>query len=890
MTETKMSSTAKHGVACYIHQSLTPQQVSSPCQNCLSFLLPTYDLLVVVAYRPPSNSPEANHALIDAIVSTAIGHEVILMGDFNLPSLKWNLPPITSHYIPPSEQLFLDCFDSLGLLQWVSEPTYPQSSNVLDLFLTSDPDRVGQVKILPPIPKCDHCPFIVDYIFQGSFTSPSQASPHVAKARLWERGRYPIMNRELDSVDWDFEFAFQDVNACFQRFCAIVHSLVVALVPEKKPVERPPWRVRPPGSLIRRRSRHWHDYKAARSLHGRRSPITSQALSAFNAANADIHSFQVRSQANYESSLILRMKEKPKLFHAYIRHKKVGRTSAGPLRLTSGDSPQDMAESFSQAFSSVYTSHRLPNPAPFQTSLGTLTNITIQAEQVESLLNAIDPSTAMGPDGIHPHILKSCSSSLSYPLTIIFQKSLSEGRLPLLWKSSTIIPIHKKGSKYDPLNYRPLSMTSVPCKKLESLIVSELNAYLNQHSILTPHQFGFRAGHTTMDQLTIVYNEVTKHVDNGCIVDMVLFDFSKAFDVVSHDILLQKLSCLGISGRILQWLTDFLTGRTMCVEVGGAQSSPKPVLSGVPQGSVLGPILFLIYINNLASSLSSNYKIFADDLKMYCTIPHSSPQAYATASSVCQTDIDKLHAVGSSWGLSMNSSKCVVMRFHRRGVCSIPPQYSMNQSQLKTVSSHKDLGVVVDSDLKFHGHIRDVTHKAGGLAQNLLRSTVCRSPVFMITLFTTHVRPIIDYCSCVWNTGFIQDIRVLEGIQRRWTKHVSGLGDMDYGQRLKFLGLFSIQGRLLRADIIFYWKILTGRCSISPDGIFQLAPPCGTRGHPLKLAIPRCNTDVRKRSFAVRCIPEWNKLPHAVVMSSSLDVFKRNLTAHLGDKLVLYLD
>ena len=118
-----VSSTAKHGVACYIHQSLTPQQVSSPCQNCLSFLLPTYDLLVVVAYRPPSNSPEANHALIDAIVSTAIGHEVILMGDFNLPSLKWNLPPITSHYIPPSEQLFLDCFDSLGLLQWVSEPT-----------------------------------------------------------------------------------------------------------------------------------------------------------------------------------------------------------------------------------------------------------------------------------------------------------------------------------------------------------------------------------------------------------------------------------------------------------------------------------------------------------------------------------------------------------------------------------------------------------------------------------------------------------------------------------------------------------------------------------------------------------------------------------------------
>ena len=325
--------------------------------------------------------------------------------------------------------------------------------------------------------------------------------------------------------------------------------------------------------------------------------------------------------------------------------------------------------------------------------------------------------------------------------SVIFRKSLDEGRLPASWKKSTIIPIHKKGSKYDPLNYRPLSMTSVPCKKLESLIVTELTAYLELHSILTPHQFGpaYQARHTTMDQLTIVYNEVSKHVDDGCIVDMVLFDFSKAFDVVSHTILLQKLSCLGITGPILDWLTDFLTGRVMFVEVGGVRSSPKPVLSGVPQGSVLGPILFLIYINNIATSLSSRYKIFADDLKIYCTIPHSTPEAYATATSACQTDIDRLYTVGTSWGLSMNSSKCVVMRFNRRAICT-SPQYTLNGTQLKIVSSHKDLGVVVDTDLKFHGHIRDVAHKAGGLALNLLRSTVCCSPVFMVTLPLTFAR------------------------------------------------------------------------------------------------------------------------------------------------------
>ena len=890
------SSNAKHGVSCYVHHSLKPHRVTHPCNNCLSFELQAYDLTVIVAYRPPSNSPESNQALIDAVVTHSARHSVILMGDFNLPSLKWNLLPLSAHYILPTDQLFLDCFDSLGLIQWVQEPTYPRSCNILDLFFTSDPDRVGQVGVLPPLPKCDHSPVVVDYLFQSDYAAATLTKPQSRNERTprhWERGRYNKMNRELSLIDWDFEFAHKDVNACYERFCDILYSLIAELVPEKHPVDRPPWRQRPPGSLIRHRSNCWHAYKAARSSHGRRSPITVQALLNFNAANADVHNFQRLSQASYESSLVRQMKEKPKLFHAYIRHKKVGRNTVGPLRIESGelcDVPEVMAESFSLAFSSVYTKHSLPNPAPFQHSVGSLCGVTIQLEQVEALLNAIDPSTAMGPDNIHPQLLKSCSAALSYPLTAIFHKSLREGRLPDIWKNSVIIPIHKKGPKYDPLNYRPLSMTSVPCKKLECLIVSELTNYLNLHSIITPHQFGFRAGHTTMDQLTIVYNDVSKHVDAGCVVDMVLFDFSKAFDVVSHTILLDKLSCLGISGHVLKWLADFLIGRVMFVEISGVRSNPKPVLSGVPQGSVLGPILFLIYINNIASSLSSHYKIFADDLKIYCTIPHSTPQSYAAALSAFQADIDKLHSVGTSWGLSMNTSKCVAMRFHRPGTCSTLPQYTLNGTQLKTVSTHKDLGVLIDRDLKFHSHAHDVAQKAGGLAQNLLRSTVCRSPDFMVTLFTSHVRPIIDYCSSVWNVGYIQDIRIIEAIQRRWTKRVTGLGDMDYGQRLKFLGLFSIQGRLLRADLIYYWKILTGRCSIPSDTIFQLAPPCGTRGHPLKLMVPRCNTDVRKRCFAVRCINEWNMLPYAVVMSTSLHTFKKNLVAHLGDKLYVYAD
>ena len=885
----------KHGVCCYVHQSVKVVDVSYPCQNCLTFLLHDYNLQVILVYRPPSSSPDHNEALLDTLITVCSRGESVLMGDFNLPSLKWDSPPLSAHYVTPIDNMFLDCFDSLGLTQWVCEPTYPRSSNILDLFFTTDPDRVGQVQVPPPLPKCDHCPVLIDFIYQGYPTAdPAPCLEISCGTRHWERGKYGIMSRELALYDWDFEFAALDVNACFERFCEIVNSLVRELVPVKHPINRrPPWPTRPPGSLIRLRSVHWNNYKSVRLVYGRHSAVAREALSLFTSTNVAIHKFHIRSQAQYESSLIKRMKENPKLFHAYIRHKKTGRVSVGPLRLSTGelsDSPPAMAESFSQAFSSVYTSHDLLAPAPFQKCAETMPDLDIHVQQVETMLLDLDPFTAVGPDGIHPRVLKSCAPVLSYPLTIIYRRSLSERKLPAHWKKSVIIPIHKKGAKYDPLNYRPLSMTSIPCKKLETLIAAELYEYLECHSLITPHQYGFRPGHTTADQLTLVYDKISKQVDLCRVVDMIFFDFSKAFDVVSHDILLGKLSDLGVRGQVLDWISDFLIGRTMCVEVGGVQSAPRPVLSGVPQGSVLGPILFLIYVNNIAATLSSDYKIFADDLKMYCLIPHSTPEQYSNATSACQSDIDRLQAVGSSWGLSMNSSKCVVMRFKRRGTTLPSPHYVLNQAELKLVTSHKDLGVVVDSDLKFHSHVRETAHKAGGLAHNLIRATVCRSPEFMVSLFTMHIRPIIDYCSSVWFTGYLQDIRILEAVQRRWTKQIAGFADLDYGQRLRSLSLYSIQGRLMRTDLIFYWKILTGRSSIPPDVMFQFAPPLGTRGHNLKLSVPCCNTDLRKRSFSVRRISEWNDLPQTVVSASSLNVFKRALATHLGDKLYDYLD
>jgi len=237
----------------------------------------------------------------------------------------------------------------------------------------------------------------------------------------------------------------------------------------------------------------------------------------------------------------------------------------------------------------------------------------------------------------------------------------------------------------------------------------------------------------------------------------------------------------------------------------------------------------------------------------------------------------------------MNTKKCAVIRFSMARRDISPPTYLLNGQPIQSVDSHLGLGVVVDSDLKFHGHIRSVVHRAGGLAQSYLKSTVCRSPEFMLFLFKTHIRPIIEYCSCVWHSGYIEDLRLLEKVQRRWTKQIEGLNSLSYDDRLHSLKMYSVQGRLLRADLIQCWKIFNSKSCLSPDDVFDSPPQNRTRGHCFKI-FPMCSrTDVRKRSFSVRCIPVWNSLPESVVCAPDVSSFKTMLETCVLDGLYAYV-
>lgn len=885
------SNSRKHGVCVFIKSHISHICINTCCDNVCAIHLLAYNLYIIVIYRPPSNSSEDNQALLNFLLDFCPGKEILLLGDFNLPLLNWKSKAVLSAKYPPLHQSFINCFISLGLHQWIDTPTYISSGNILDLAFTSERDRVGEVEVGNPLPNCGHCPVILTYYFQSGVTTENVDLPK----RSWHRAKYNKINDYLLEVDWQFELQNLTLDSMYGRFLSISRPLIDLYVP-LSPCTPPTLIKSPPKALKTSRRQAWRAYKNARNTYGRHSTQASQALANYDDINNTFRNFFTSIQIDYEKSLIQKLQSSSKPFHQYIRRKKVGTPSVGPLRMDSGELSSDctkMANTFADHFCSVYSSQVSDAPSPHQIFDGSIDDIPITLQAVQKKIEALDPNSSMGPDGIHPNLLKSCPAVV-LPLFLIFQKSLLTGKLPKEWKKSTIVPIFKKGSRHTPLNYRPISLTSVCCKTLERLISECLYNFLDTNRLLSSDQFGFRQGRTVDDQLLLVYNDVTAWIDAGYVVDVVLFDFSKAFDVVNHSLLIEKLRLIGLRGALLSWIKDFLLGRTMQVTVSGCISSSKDVLSGVPQGSVLGPLLFLIYVNFLPSYIQSKCKFFADDLKIYLKLRSNSHSSLAADVNICQRDIDEVHRVADSWGLHLNLTKCAVLRCQRGSVDwdNIGPlqRYHLNNTILTIDSSHKDLGITVDNTLKFHSHIAVTVKKAAGLANNLLKSTLCRDKDFMVTLFKSHIRPLIEFGSTVWNTGYLNDLKLLESTQRRWTKYITGLSDLSYADRLRALNLYSVRGRLIRADLIKCWKIFHNQSSLTPHDIFTLSPITHTRGHRFKVAKPHISIECRRRFFSIRCIDLWNSLSDEAVSCNSIPSFKKYLHVQLGQTLFDYVD
>ena len=318
-----------------------------------------------------------------------------------------------------------------------------------------------------------------------------------------------------------------------------------------------------------------------------------------------------------------------------------------------------------------------------------------RSERYSQLLSNLNPDNAPGPDRIKPIVLKELREELAPIIQLLFQKSISTGKIPTDWTKANVSPVFKKGSKSDPANYRPISLTCILCKVMEHIIASKLTQHLNQHNILYDLQHGFRDRRSCETQLIQLVENLGRQLVKGKQVDIVLLDFSKAFDKVSHPKLLFKLSQHGVKGNTLNWIRAFLVGRTQAVVLEGESSTEVPVTSGVPQGSVLGPLLFLLYINDLPQNVQSQVRLFADDTTVYLTVDSSEDR------DTLQADLDTLQEWERAWNMEFNPSKCQVLHI-TRSKQPLNTQYTLHNQVLEATDTAKYLGVTISKDLSWN--------------------------------------------------------------------------------------------------------------------------------------------------------------------------------------------
>ena len=358
---------------------------------------------------------------------------------------------------------------------------------------------------------------------------------------------------------------------------------------------------------------------------------------------------------------------------------------------------QDMADSGTLRHDAV--------PAGILNSNPIMEEFTISCNGILKLLQNLKPFKAAGPDKLKPLLLKELREEIAPIIQIIFERSLHTSKLPADWCKTQVTPIFKKGNKSSAANYRPISSTCILCKVLEHITASHVVKHLNAHDLLYDLQHGFREKRSCETQLTMLVEDLARNVSKGKQTDLILLDFSKAFDKVNHSKLLWKLHQYGIRGNALAWIRAFLGNRSQTVVIDGEESESVPVTSGVPQGSVLGAILFLIYINDLPDELSSQVRLFADDTAVYLTIGDTED------GKVLQNDLDRLSVWEDRWDMEFNPSKCQVVRVttSRR---LIDVTYTLHGQVLEVVTSAKYLGVDISSGLSWNPHIDRITKNA----------------------------------------------------------------------------------------------------------------------------------------------------------------------------------
>ena len=440
----------------------------------------------------------------------------------------------------------------------------------------------------------------------------------------------------------------------------------------------------------------------------------------------------------------------------------------------------DQTQLFNKYFYSVFThsSYDSLSTDNLQVPNLSLSTVNITPLDVFQALSSLDPSKASSNDSISPALLKNCAGSLTIPVHYLLTLSLGTQSLPLEWRTHCIVPVFKSGDRALINNYRPISLLSVISKVLEKIVYQNLFDFL--YSRLSIYQFGFIPRQSCLQQLLSFTHELYLAKSLHHDADVIYLDYKKAFDSVVHTKLLYKLWEYGINDNLWNWIRAYLTGRRQCVRVNDTTSEFLPGISGVPQGSLLGPLFYIIFINDMFDSFQAARPFtFADDTKLLLTIHNSSDH------NRLQKDLDELSQWNSLWNLSLNPSKCHHIHYHfSNTVHDIHNQYFINNNSIPSQLQTKDLGITFTSNLQWTMHYKSIISKAYKMFHLLRRTFNCPLAPARKHLYLALVRSYLVYCSPLWRPYLIKDIENFERLQRRATKFILNNYHLDYKSRL----------------------------------------------------------------------------------------------------------
>ena len=471
---------------------------------------------------------------------------------------------------------------------------------------------------------------------------------------------------------------------------------------------------------------------------------------------------------------------------------------------------------------------------------------------------------------------RQCKHDIAPYLTIIFQKSLDTGKVPKDWRSANVTAIFKKGEKYQPSNYRPVSLTCICCKLQEHILTSNILKHLDENDILTDFQHGFRARRSCETQLLTLAEELVSGMDKGQQHDLVVLDFSKAFDRVPHELLLRKLDHYGVRGSTLKWIRAFLTDRVQQVTVEGATSDSVQVLSGVPQGTVLGPLLFL-FLSTTSQTAYSRIRLFADDCILYRCIKDGHD------CELLQSDLNNLAAWEKKWGMAFHPEKCSAIRV-TRAKNPISSSYTLKGHALQMEDSTWYLGVELQPNMSWNRHMDQAVKKANSTLGFLRRNLRVSNEQTKSSAYFSMVRPIVEYCLTVWNPYTTEYIKKVEMVQRRSARYVTNRyhNTSSVTSMLDHLEWESLEARRAKNQLTMFFKIIHGLVDI-PASDYLVPASTRTRSQrSLKFLWIPVSSEYYKSSFFPRTVCRWNSLPANVAEAPSLVSFKQELSSLSG--------